>query len=37
MKITRKELKRLIAEAFRYIVDDEGVAHPADDAFRSIQ
>ena len=35
MKLTRKQLRRLIAEAFRYIVDDEGVAHPADDAFRS--
>ena len=35
MKLIRKELRKLIAEAFRYIVDDEGVAHPADDAFRS--
>ena len=35
MKLTRKQLRKLIAEAFRYIVDDEGVAHPADDAFRS--
>ena len=35
MKITRKELRKLIAEAFRYIVDDEGVSHPADDAYRT--
>ena len=35
MKITRKQLRKLIAEAFRYIVDDEGVASPADAAFRS--
>ena len=35
MKITRKQLRKLIAEAFRYIVDDEGAAHPADAAFRS--
>ena len=35
MKITRQQLRKLIAEAFRYIVDDEGVAHPADAAFRS--
>ena len=35
MKLTRRQLRKLIAEAFRYIVDDEGVAHPADDAFRS--
>ena len=35
MKITRKELRKLIVEAFRYIVDDEGVASPADAAFRS--
>ena len=35
MKITRHQLRKLIAEAFRYIVDDEGVSHPADDAYRT--
>ena len=35
MKITRKQLRQLISEAFRYIVDDEGAAYPADAAYRS--
>jgi len=36
MKITRRQLRRLIAEAAKtIIVDPEGIATPADDAFKS--
>jgi hypothetical protein len=35
VKLTRRQLSKLIREAFRYIVDDEGTAYPSDAAFRS--
>ena len=35
MKITRKQLRLLIFEATKIIVDDDGVATPADVAFKS--